>query len=209
MGSAPTIAFRLRGVLIRFAVLASGSGSNLQAIIDAAEPEVQLVSVVSDNPTAAALARAEGAGIPTAVIEWDGDRSRFTERVCDTAVESGAEALILAGFMRILAPAAIELFPSRILNIHPSLLPSFPGARAVEAALAAGVRITGVTVHFVDDRVDHGPIIAQRCVEVVAGDSVELLHRRIQLVEHSIYPEVVGAVARNRIRVVEGKVIWS
>ena len=111
--------------------------------------------------------------------------------------------------MRVLAPVAIRRFPHRILNIHPSLLPSFPGSRAVEEALAHGVKVTGVTVHFVDEQVDHGPIIAQQAVAVLEGDTPDTLHSRIQVEEHRLYPEAVAAFARHRLRVDGRSVIWD
>ena len=145
------------------------------------------------------------------VVDWSefADRESFTVAVCDTAERHGAVALVLAGFMRVLAPVAIHRFPHRILNIHPSLLPSFPGSRAVEDALAHGVKLTGVTIHFVDEQVDHGPIIAQRAVEVVEGDTPDTLHTRIQTEEHRLYPEVVSAFARQSLRLEGRRVVWE
>lgn len=180
--------------LIDIAVLVSGSGSNLQALIDSAE-SYRIVAVISDRPSVRALERAAAASIPSAVVSWDGDRSRFTERICAAIEQSGAEAVVLAGFMRILGPEAMRRFPGRIVNIHPSLLPEFPGANAVGQALAQGAPVTGVTVHFVDEQVDHGPIIAQVSVDVRSDDSEESLHRRIQEQEHSIYPRIINALA--------------
>lgn len=198
---------------IDIAVLASGSGSNLQALIDAtAEPghPARIVLVVTDRPGVGALDRAGAAGIPTAVVAWrdHGDRESFTEAVCDVVEAAGAEAMVLAGFMRILAPDAIRRFPNRIVNVHPALLPAFPGAQAVEMALEHGVKITGVTVHFVDEEVDHGPIIAQEPVAVAGDDSARSLHARIQAVEHRLYPEVVRALAEGRLEVKGRMVIW-
>ncbi len=143
------------------AVLVSGSGTNLEALLVAeADAAYEVAVVISDRPGVKAIDRAEAAGVPAVVVDWSEfpDRGSFTVAVCDAAEEYGAEALVLAGFMRVLASAAIQRFPQRILNIHPSLLPSFPGSRAVEEALAHGVKVTGVTVHFVDEQVDHGPI---------------------------------------------------
>ena len=182
--------------LIDIAVLVSGSGSNLQALIDSAE-SYRIVAVISDRPSVRALERAAAASIPSAVVSWDGDRSRFTERICAAIEQSGAEAVVLAGFMRILGPEAMRRFPGRIVNIHPSLLPEFPGANAVGQALAQGAPVTGVTVHFVDEQVDHGPIIAQVSVDVRSDDSEESLHRRIQEQEHSIYPQIINALAES------------
>ncbi len=129
--------------------------------------------------------------------------------VADVIEASGAKGVVLAGFMRILSPEFIARFPDRILNVHPSMLPSFPGARAVEDALAHGVRVTGVTVHFVDEQVDHGPVIAQVPVEVEEGDDAGSLHRRIQTVEHDLYPRVVQAFLAGDIYVVDGRVVWE
>lgn len=180
---------------IDIAVLASGSGTNLRALIDTPEVRAHIKVVVSDNDDAMALERAAAAGIDTAVVRWEdhAGRADFSTAVADVIEERGAKGVVLAGFMRILAPSFIDRFPDRILNIHPSLLPAFPGSRAVEAALAHGVKVTGVTVHLVDEKVDHGPIIAQTPVEVREGDTVESLHRRIQQVEHALYPRIVEA----------------
>ena len=155
--------------------------------------------VISDRPGVAALERAARAGIRSEVVEWDGHREGFTRRICDAVEAAGAEVMVLAGFMRILGPEAIRRFPGRILNIHPSLLPSFPGAGAVGQALDHGVTVTGVTVHFLDEQVDHGPIIAQVPVEVRPGDDEAALHARIQTEEHRLYPRVVDALARGEL----------
>lgn len=155
-----------------------------------------------------ALQRAEEAGIPARVTGWSGDRDAFTAAICDTVAASGAEVIVLAGFMRILGPEAIARFPDRIINIHPSLLPAFPGAHAVENALDYGVKVTGVTVHFVDEKVDHGPIIAQVPVEVRPGDDRAGLHARLQVEEHRLYPEVVAGLARGEITVQDRRVEW-
>lgn len=196
------------------AVLISGSGTNLQALIDAsrdADFGCRIVGVVSDRLEAYGLTRAHNAGIETAVVEWadHNGREAFTDAIIDVCVNMGAEALVLAGFMRILAPRAIAAFPQAILNTHPSMLPLFPGAHAIEETLAAGVSTTGVTVHFVDELVDHGPIIAQTEVAVVPDDTVVSLQQRIQAAEHRLYPQVVGAFGRGEISVVDGAVIWD
>ena len=192
--------------------MVSGSGSNLQALIDAsADPSypARIVVVVSDRPGIRALERAGVAGISTRVVSWSGDRNEFTERVCDAVESSGAELMVLAGFMRILGASAVARFPGRIVNIHPSLLPAFPGAHAVEQALAYGVKCTGVTVHFVDEEVDHGPIIAQEAVPVEVDDDADSLHARIQAVEHALFPRVVAACADGRLTTRGRKVVWS
>lgn len=166
--------------------------------------------VVSDNPHAGALERARLAGVDTEVVLWDShaDRDSFSAALADVVEGSGAKGVVLAGFMRILAPSFIDRFPGRILNIHPSLLPAFPGAHAVENALEHGVAITGVTVHFVDEEVDHGPIVTQVPVEVEEGDTVDTLHARIQAREHRLYPEVVEALVQGRLAVEGRTVTW-
>jgi len=186
-------------------VLVSGAGTNLQAILDSEIESLRVV--ISDVPDATALQRAAQAGIPTEVVPFTSTRSAFTDQICESAARHGAEALVLAGFMRVLAPEAIKRYPHRILNIHPSLLPAFPGVDAVSQALSYGVTVTGVTVHFVDEKVDHGPIIAQRAVPVLPGDDEESLHARIQKVEHDLYPRVVAAFLRGDVFVENGKVV--
>jgi formyltetrahydrofolate-dependent phosphoribosylglycinamide formyltransferase len=196
------------------AVLVSGSGSNLQALLDAAagpDHHAEIVVVISDRPGVRALDRAAAAGVPVEVVDWDlhPDRAGFTEAVCAAAADHGAAALVLAGFMRILAPAAIRRFPNRILNTHPALLPAFPGAHAIAQALAHGVTLTGVTMHLVDEEVDHGPIIYQEAVPVLPGDTEDDLRERIQRVEHRRYPEIVDAFAAGRLRVEGRRVSWD
>ena len=188
---------------IEIAVLASGSGTNLQALIDDRDIRPHIRLVVSDRESAQALQRAAAAGIDSGVIRWGDypDRSSFSTALADLVEESGCKGVVLAGFMRILSPSFVDRFPDRILNIHPSLLPSFPGGHAVEDALAHGVKVTGVTVHVVDEKVDHGPIVAQRAVAVEPGDTVDSLHARIQVVEHSLYPEVVRAFVSGGLEV--------
>ncbi len=187
-----------------YVVLVSGAGSNLEALIDADVGKISSVVADVDCP---ALAKAEAAGISTRVIPYRGDRSSFTSEILGEADE--AEALVLAGFMQILGPEAIARFSNRIVNIHPSLLPAFPGLEAVAQALTAGVKVTGVTVHFVDEKIDHGPIIAQRTVPVMEDDNVISLHARIQHEEHDLYPSVVAALLAGKLHV-EGRLVrWS
>lgn len=200
---------------MKIAVLISGSGTNLQALIDAAAADpsfgAEIVLVLSDRPRVKGLKRAEAAGIPTSVVAWrdHGDRDSFTAAVCDAVDASGAEVMVLAGFMRILGPGAVQRFPHRMINVHPALLPAFPGAHAVPQALAHGVKLTGVTVHFVDEEVDHGPIILQEAVPVEQGDTEDALHARIQKVEHRVLPQVVKALAGGKLAVRGREVIWS
>jgi phosphoribosylglycinamide formyltransferase 1 len=171
-------------------VLVSGEGSNLQALFDHG---VAVACVASNRPGARALARAEAAGVPTAVFAADDfaireDRDRA---LADWLESHGVELVVLAGYMHLLRPCFLERFPGRVINVHPALLPQFPGAHAIEDALAAGVPVTGATVHYVDEGIDTGDVIRQREVRVLDGDTVETLRARIQAVEHELLPSVV------------------
>src|SRR5207248_8421 len=169
-------------------VLVSGKGSNLQALLDAGLP---VVAVASNNTKAEALDRAARAGVEAAAfpaVEFE-SRERRDEELAEWLAERGVELVVLAGYMQLLSAPFLERFPGRILNVHPSLLPAFPGAHAVEDALAHGVKVTGATVHFVDEGIDTGPIVFQEAVEVREGDSAETLHARIQQVEHRLLPK--------------------
>ena len=171
-------------------VLISGEGTNLQALLDAGLP---VVAVASDNTKARGLDRAAKAGIEAGAFpatEFE-SRERRDEELADWLGERGAELVVLAGYMRLLSEPFLDRFPGRILNIHPSLLPSFPGAHAVEDALAHGVKVTGATVHFVDQGIDTGAIVLQEAVAVRDGDTPESLHARIQAVEHRLLPQAV------------------
>jgi formyltetrahydrofolate-dependent phosphoribosylglycinamide formyltransferase len=196
------------------AILVSGNGSNLQAILDAARHPAYAAEpliVISDRPGIPALARAAAAGVESQVVDWADfdDRGAFSAAVVDAAERRGAQALVLAGFMRVLAPGAIERFPNRIINVHPALLPAFPGARSVPDALEYGVTVTGVTVHFVDEEVDHGPIIIQEAVAVLPDDDAVTLHARLQEVEHRVLPAVVDALGRGSLHVDGRRVTWA
>lgn len=196
---------------IDIAVLASGSGTNLAALLDNPTVLPHIAVVVSDRNEARALERAQDRGIPTCVVAWGDhpDRDAFSKALADVVEDNGAKGVVLAGFMRILSPSFVDRFPDRILNIHPSLLPAFPGAHPIQNALNHGVTVTGVTVHFVDEKVDHGPIVAQVPVSVEVGDSVESLHGRIQVEEHKIYPKAVEAFVQGRLSVVGRRVRWQ
>ena len=172
-------------------VLASGEGTNLQALLRAGLP---VVAVASNKADARALARARAAGVATAsfALEDYRDRAARDAAMADWLAGRGVELVVLAGFMHLLTPAFLERFPERIVNVHPSLLPAFPGAHAVEEQLAAGVAESGATVHLVDEGVDSGPILRQERIPVVADDTPETLHERIKQVEHRLLPEVVG-----------------
>ena len=190
----------------RVAVLASGAGSNLQALLDHPIVGPSVAHVVADRPMVGALDRAREAGLEVAVVDRDTfrDRDRYDEALLHDLRDAEVDVLLLAGFMRILGPAVVGAFPDRILNVHPSLLPAFPGAHAVRDALAWGATVTGVTVHLVDEEVDHGPIVAQRCVEVLPDDDEQTLHARIKEQEHRVFPEAAALLLQGRLKV-EGR----
>ena len=193
----------------RIAVFCSGQGTNLQAIIDAIRKKrlkATLELVVSDRKRAFALARAERAGIETIVLHPRDypSRKRYEQRLLTLLKSHRIEAVVLAGFMRILSPTFIRAYRNRILNIHPALLPSFRGVNAVQDALAYGVRVTGVTVHLVDDGVDTGPIVLQEPVAVRPNDTPHSLHARIHRAEHRLYPQAIALLLEQKLRV-EGR----
>jgi phosphoribosylglycinamide formyltransferase-1 len=191
---------------LKIAVLGSGKGSNFRAILNAAmagQLKIQPVLAISDNHDAGLLSLADNLGVATRVVTETKFRTRLSEEVEERLVKdihaSGAEIIILAGWMRLVKTQMLEAFPRRIINIHPSLLPAFPGLEAWKQALVAGVDQTGCTVHFVDGGTDTGEIIAQSEVPVLPGDTAETLHARIQEAEHRIYPEVISRFARREI----------
>jgi phosphoribosylglycinamide formyltransferase-1 len=189
----------------RFAVLASGNGTNVQALIDAqargALAPATIVVVGSNKPGAFALERARAAQIPTVAVDHKAHPSRgdFEAALLDALAPHAPDAVVLAGFMRVLTTRFLDAYPLRVINTHPALLPAFPGAHAIEEALAAGVKLTGATVHFVDAGVDAGPIIAQRAVPVLPGDTADSVRARIQVEEHVLLPAIVRAFAEGRI----------
>jgi phosphoribosylglycinamide formyltransferase 1 len=181
---------------VRIGVLASGSGTNLEAILRAALP---VVVVVVDRPCRAQQI-AEESGVAAELVERtsfgaDFDRLAFTHRVVDVLQAHDVELVVMAGYMTVLDKPVFDAYPGRILNTHPSLLPAFPGAHAVEEALAAGVKLTGCTVHVATLEVDAGPILAQAAVPVLEDDTVETLHERIKEVERRLYPETIKELA--------------
>jgi phosphoribosylglycinamide formyltransferase 1 len=185
-------------------ILASGSGTNLQAIIDAAEAhriDATVEVVLSDVPGAFALSRARRHRIPAIAIERRAFPSKqaFEERVVAELSAHNVQLVCLAGFMRLVGPTLLAAFPDRILNIHPALLPAFPGLHAQRQALEYGVKVAGCTVHIVDAETDHGPIIRQAAVEVHEDDTAETLAARILAEEHRIYPEAIQLVAEGRL----------
>lgn len=180
----------------RLAVLASGAGTTLQALLDS-PLRPGIIAVLSDVPGCGALQRAGDAGIPTACVDPRAYPSRAAwDDALLAAVRDYQPAWVVgAGFMRILGPAFVQGYQARIVNVHPSLLPAFPGAHAVRDALDAGVKVTGCTVHFIDEGVDTGPIIAQRAVDVQPGDTVDTLHGRIKAVEQALLVDVLTQLA--------------
>jgi phosphoribosylglycinamide formyltransferase-1 len=196
---------------MNFAVLASGNGSNLQAIIEAGKKgkiKGTLQLVLSDKADAYALTRAEKAGIRTVVIDPKDFASReaFDEAVVKALKKENIQLVVLAGFMRILSPAFIKAFKDRIINVHPALLPAFKGGHAIKDALEYGARVTGVTVHFVDEEVDHGAIIAQAPVEIAPNDNMDALAQRIHKVEHELYPKVIDLFLKGKLKISGRKV---
>jgi phosphoribosylglycinamide formyltransferase-1 len=191
---------------LRTAVLISGRGSNMQALIEACRAPTapaEIVLVLSNNPGAAGLRYADQAGIPTTVVDHRTfkDRAAFDVEI-DRRLRAAAVAFVcLAGFMRLLTPAFVERWRDRMINIHPSLLPAFPGLDTHARALAAGVRFHGCTVHFVRHATDTGPIIVQAAVPVHAGDTPDSLAARVLVQEHRIYPQALAWVAEGRVRV--------
>ncbi len=219
--------------VFRLAVLASGSGSNLQAIIDqlhrrpaagapagappasteavatsaatpaaAAPPAIEVALVISDVPGARALERARAAGIPTVVFPADryATREEHDLAMAGAIRDAQADLVVLAGYMRLVAPAFVRAFPWRVINLHPALLPAFPGTTSIGDAVRYGVKTTGVTVHFVDEGLDTGPVIAQEPVRVEDGDTAESLATRIHAVEHQLLPATIRLIAAARVK---------
>lgn len=185
----------------RIVVLISGSGSNLQVLLDAADLGGTIVRVVSDRPEAKGLDRARGSDVEAVVVDRADhpDRPAWEAALIETVAKADPDLVVLAGFMRILSGAFVNRWPT--INVHPSILPAFPGGRAVEDALAHGVKLTGCTVHFVVEEVDAGPIISQAAIPVEAGDTPETLHPRIQQLEHRLLPEAVTLFCRDQLEV--------
>jgi phosphoribosylglycinamide formyltransferase-1 len=191
----------------RIAVLASGTGTNLQAILDQVHGRdgSEVVGVGSDKPEALALERAAGAGIETATFplsDYEG-REQRDAAIGDWLEGLGVDLIVLAGYMQLLSPQYVRRFENRIVNVHPALLPSFPGLDAIGQALEHGVRITGVTIHFVDEGVDSGPIILQRAVEVPDSRDWDELEERIHAVEHELLPDAIRLIAAGAVRLDE------
>lgn len=190
---------------LKIGVLLSGSGTNLQAIIDAIVEGLptDIVLVVSSRPDAYGIERARAAGIPTLVMNREkyADVLAADAQIVEALQEAGAEYVVMAGYMRKVTSVMLDAFPNRVLNLHPALLPSFKGAHAIADAFDAGVKVTGVTVHFANADYDKGPIVAQRAVSVAENDTLDTLEAKIHDVEHVLYPEVIGLIAEGRVAV--------
>ena len=197
--------------MLNIGVLLSGSGTNLQAIIDsikAGKLDAKISLVVSSRPDAYGIKRAEDANIPTLVMNRDlyKDPQAADKQIVEALKGAGVEYVVMAGYMRKVTPVILDAYPNRVINLHPALLPSFKGAHAIQDAFVAGVKVTGVTVHFANEEYDKGPIIAQRAVSVLEGDTLETLEARIHKTEHEIYPEVLQLISQGSIETKNGKV---
>lgn len=194
---------------LKIGVLLSGSGTNLQAIIDeaAAGLPVEIVKVVSSRPDAYGIERAKAAGIPVLVLNRTvyADREAADQMIVDELKAVGAEYVVMAGYMRMVTPVMLDAFPDRVVNLHPALLPSFKGAHAIDDAFNAGVKVTGVTVHLANEEYDKGPIIAQEPVVVAEDDTLDSLEAKIHAVEHVLYPKVLRLIAEGRVSVGEDR----
>jgi phosphoribosylglycinamide formyltransferase 1 len=198
----------VRRVTARVAVLASGGGTNLQALLDDPDVGPSVVVALSDRADAGALERARARSVEALHVDGSAfpDRGAFDRAVLEALREREIDIVALAGFMRILGPELVRAFRGRMLNVHPALLPAFPGTQAVAEALEWGVKVTGVTVHLVDEEVDHGPVVFQEAIEVLPDDDWDALEARVHEVEHRLLPAAVKALADGRL-VVEGRTV--
>ena len=196
--------------MTRFAILFSGRGSNLDAILEHwsdpdANPETresEPALALSNRPNAGGLERARAAGLPSTVVDHTKykDRGAFEDAMIGVLDEAGVEWIICAGFMRVLTPRFLRRYENRVLNTHPALLPAFPGIDAPQQAIDGGVKVTGCTIHYVEEGVDTGPIIAQGVVPLMPDDTAQSLGERIRVVEHALYPPVIARVLAGRVR---------
>ena len=191
--------------MFRVAVLVSGEGTNLQALLDLVHGRegIEVVGVASSRAEARGLERARGAGVDAEVFAAAGHTGRRARDAAlgDWLEERAVDLVVLAGFMELLGPELIARFRHRIVNVHPALLPAFPGIGAIEQALAYGVKVTGVTVHFVDEGIDSGPIILQESLALTYPSAIEEIEERVQRIEHRLLPEAVRLIAAGRVRV--------
>jgi phosphoribosylglycinamide formyltransferase 1 len=188
---------------LHVAVLASGTGTNLQAILEAVHGRegIEVVAVAGDEPAAPALERARSAGVEVGVFEQDAfaDRAARDAAMAAWLVERDVELVVLAGYMRLLSEAFLSRFPDRVINVHPALLPAFRGLDAIQQALDYGVKVFGVTVHFVDQGVDSGPVILQRAIELPDAADAEAVHDLLRPLEHELLPEAIRLIARGAV----------
>jgi phosphoribosylglycinamide formyltransferase 1 len=196
--------------MMQVGVLASGSGSNFQALVEgvAGDPSIQIVALLCNRPGARVFERAKALGVPSQLMDhtqWP-SREAYDEALAAELTSRGVDWVCLAGYMRLVTPRFLSAFPGRVVNIHPALLPSFPGLHGARQALEAGVRVSGCTVHLVDQGTDTGPIIAQATVPVLPTDNEAALAARIQVQEHRLYPLVVRAIARGEVTLDGGRV---
>lgn len=197
--------------LLRLGVLISGSGSNLQAIIDAIEDgrlDAKVAVVISSKEDAFGLQRAKNHGIDSTWVDRNDfeDASGYNSAIRDELLAHEVDYVVMAGYMRLLGKEVLDAFPLRVLNLHPALLPSFPGAHGITDAFEYGVKVTGITVHFADEVFDRGPIIAQRSVEITEEDTIESLEARIHSAEHELYPAVLQWIAQGRLSI-DGRIV--
>ena len=195
-----------------FAVLASGNGGNLQAIIDAVKKrkiQANLALVISDKPQAFALVRAQKSGIASLYINPKDftDRQAFDTKIVEELKSAKIDFVVLAGYMRLLSPYFIKQYPNRIINIHPALLPAFKGVHGIRDAFDYGVKVTGVTVHFVTEGMDEGAIIAQEPVKITSKDTLDTLAKKIHKAEHQLYPKVINELAHQNLKLSGRKVV--
>jgi phosphoribosylglycinamide formyltransferase-1 len=193
---------------LRLGVLISGSGSNLQAIIDAIEAgnlDATVVVVISSRSDAYGMQRARSHGIEAVWVDRDAyaDAAGYNAAIRDELQSYDVDYVVMAGYMRLLGTEVLNAYPHRVLNLHPALLPSFPGAHGIADALAYGVKVTGITVHFADEVFDRGPIIAQRAIEIAEDDTLESLEAKIHAAEHELYPAVLQLIATGCVRIEE------
>ena len=201
--------------LLRLAIFASGRGSNAMAILSAVRSgklsRIDPVLLVCDRENAPVLEKAREAGIPALQIlpKAFSSKDEYERRILSHLREKKVEAIALAGYMRLVGPSLIEAYPDRIVNIHPSLLPAFPGLHAQKQAIDYGVRVTGVTVHFVDLQMDHGPVILQKCLSVFPEDTEESLIERLLPLEHETYIEALDGLSRGLLKIAGRRVFWG
>ena len=192
---------------MRVAVLASGEGTNLQALLDRIHGRdgIAVVAVASDKPAARALERARAANVPASAFPADeyGDRAARDRAIAAWLKQQGTELVVLAGYMQLLSPEFLRAFGGRVINVHPALLPAFPGLHAIEQALTYGVKVFGITIHFVDEGIDSGPVILQQAVELPEARTAEDVMRTLQPLEHELLPEAVRLIAAGRVRLDE------